>query len=594
MSEFAAGRTKKEKAFEEYDYTEAYDELDSYATTSSGKSQARMNLGNIDGTTWKGRGNAACKKASATSTNHTGRDDRATTEQVMDPRTRMILFKLLSTGFLDEIHGCISTGKEANVYYAKAGESGHAMMQRAAEAQEGHATSADRDPSGSHDLAVKIFKTSILVFKDRDRYISGEHRFRHGYCKSNPRKMVKIWAEKEMRNLKRLTSCGVRCPVPILIKNNVLVMRFIGKNGWGAPRLRDAGLDLKRLRSCYSQCIRMMRNMYQKAGLVHGDLSEYNMLYQKGLLYFIDVSQSVEEDHPRALDFLRMDCKNVTDFFRKVRPELSKKEKAKRETAFAGDIGDDGEETVGEVKVDAAGNSTDNIGNVEISNRERMGRARLTPLSVVALFNFITDKTLADEDVDEYLDNAADSGATTSEQTAQDKVDEAVFMKAFIPRSLGQVHDFESEHTKVMQGQGESVYVNSVADLVGGGGNDANSVDSTLTVHTDGYGEGKTRAEAGEEGNEEEDNDNPEGFSDEYLRKKKERMRRKDLKQQGLLVAEVGSAEFQVKSTKDKALKREHKRLVKLEKAERRKKKIPKHIKKKAMKGKAVKGKKSR
>ena len=125
------------KAFEEYDYTEAYDELDSYATTSSGKSQARMNLGNIDGTTWKGRGNAACKKASATSTNHTGRDDRATTEQVMDPRTRMILFKLLSTGFLDEIHGCISTGKEANVYYAKAGESGHAMMQRAAGAQEG-------------------------------------------------------------------------------------------------------------------------------------------------------------------------------------------------------------------------------------------------------------------------------------------------------------------------------------------------------------------------------------------------------------------------------------------------------------------------
>ena len=58
-------------------------------------------------------------------------------------------------------------------------------------------------------------------------------------------------------------------------------------------------------------------------------------------------------------------------------------------------------------------------------------------------------------------------------------------------------------------------------------------------------------------------------------------MRRKDLKQQGLLVAEVGSAEFQVKSTKDKALKREHKRLVKLEKAKRRKKKITKHIKKK-------------
>jgi RIO kinase 1 len=236
----------------------------------------------VDGSNWTGRGQQACKKASETRETHTGRDDRATVEQVMDPRTRMILFKLLSTGFLEEIHGCISTGKEANVYYAKAGEAGMIALSKANKAQEGMTTATDRAPSKEYDLAVKIFKTSILVFKDRDRYISGEHRFRHGYCKSNPRKMVKIWAEKEMRNLKRLTSCGVRCPVPVLIKNNVLIMRFIGKNGWGAPRLRDANLNFKRLQSCYSQCIRMMRNMYQKAGLVHGDFSEYNMLYQKG------------------------------------------------------------------------------------------------------------------------------------------------------------------------------------------------------------------------------------------------------------------------------------------------------------------------
>ena len=43
---------------------------------------------------------------------HTGRDDRATTEQVLDPRTRLMLFKLLSSGFLTKINGCVSTGKE--------------------------------------------------------------------------------------------------------------------------------------------------------------------------------------------------------------------------------------------------------------------------------------------------------------------------------------------------------------------------------------------------------------------------------------------------------------------------------------------------
>ena len=56
------------------------------------------------------------------------------------------------------------------------------------------------------EFAVKIFKTSILIFKDRERYVNGEFRFRKGHCKGNPRKKVKLWAEKEVRNLKRI--CG--------------------------------------------------------------------------------------------------------------------------------------------------------------------------------------------------------------------------------------------------------------------------------------------------------------------------------------------------------------------------------------------------
>ena len=52
------------------------------------------------------------------------------------------------------------------------------------------------------EYAIKIFKISILVFKYHDKDVSGEHRWCHGYCNSNPRKMVKVWAEKEMRNLR--------------------------------------------------------------------------------------------------------------------------------------------------------------------------------------------------------------------------------------------------------------------------------------------------------------------------------------------------------------------------------------------------------
>lgn len=87
------------------------------------------------------------------------KQDRATVEQVLDTRTKMILFKLLNKGLIARIDGCISTGKEANVYYALS--------------------------ATGTEIAIKIYKTSILQFRDRDKYVNGEFRFRHGYSKVN-------------------------------------------------------------------------------------------------------------------------------------------------------------------------------------------------------------------------------------------------------------------------------------------------------------------------------------------------------------------------------------------------------------------------
>jgi RIO kinase 1 len=85
------------------------------------------------------------------------KSDRATSEQVLDPRTRMILLQLLNRNILSEINGVISTGKEANVYHALSQLSeGEDVLHR----------------------AIKVYKTSILVFKDRDKYVTGEYRFR--------------------------------------------------------------------------------------------------------------------------------------------------------------------------------------------------------------------------------------------------------------------------------------------------------------------------------------------------------------------------------------------------------------------------------
>ena len=236
------------------------------------------------------------------------KSDRATIEQVLDPRTRMILLKLVNKRIVSEIHGCVATGKEANVYHALR------LPEEPAE------VNPDAQASNITHLAIKVYKTSILVFKDRDKYVTGEFRFRQGYSKNNPRIMVKLWAEKEMRNLKRLHSAGIPCPEPIYLRLHVLVMGFVGDSrGWPAPRLRDVELDDNdpgtSWFNLYLQLLGYMRIMYQTCRLVHADLSEYNILYNENKLWIIDVSQSVEHDHPRSLEFLRMDIKNVKDFF---------------------------------------------------------------------------------------------------------------------------------------------------------------------------------------------------------------------------------------------------------------------------------------
>ena len=121
--------------------------------------------------------------------------DRATVENCLDPRTMIQIDKMINNEKLTKLYGCISTGKEANVYLA---EGSMDLINR---------EMYPEDADGNRPVkqyAVKIFKTSILIFKDRERYVSGEFRFRNGHCKGNPRKMVKLWAEKEVRNLKRI------------------------------------------------------------------------------------------------------------------------------------------------------------------------------------------------------------------------------------------------------------------------------------------------------------------------------------------------------------------------------------------------------
>ncbi|XP_077989999.1 serine/threonine-protein kinase RIO3-like isoform X2 [Glandiceps talaboti] len=221
--------------------------------------------------------------------------EHSTSEQALDSNTRLMMYKIVNSGTLESINGCISTGKEAVVFHANGG-----LM-------EGKLV--------PYECAIKVFKTTLNEFKTRNKYIKDDYRFKDRMRKLNPRKIIKMWAEKEMHNLMRMQKVGIRVPDVVLLRRHVLVMSFIGQDQKPAPKLKQAKLTMEQTKDAYFQCVKMMKIMFQDAKLVHADLSEYNMLWHNDLVWFIDVSQSVEPTHPHALEFLFRDCTNVYQFF---------------------------------------------------------------------------------------------------------------------------------------------------------------------------------------------------------------------------------------------------------------------------------------
>jgi RIO kinase 1 len=220
---------------------------------------------------------------------HDKSNERATVEEVFDQTTRLIVFDLLNDGILYEVNGVVSSGKEARVYWGKTKD--------------------------GKDLAVKIYLTSSAEFKKGMlKYIEGDPRFKN--IKRDTRGLIAVWAQKEFRNLEESCQAKVRVPKPVIVKSNVLVMEFIGKDGNSAPSLKESAPENpERL---YKILINSVKRLYQKAKLVHGDLSEYNILMWKGRPIIIDMSQSVSIEHPMADFMLTRDLTNLNRFFSRL------------------------------------------------------------------------------------------------------------------------------------------------------------------------------------------------------------------------------------------------------------------------------------
>ncbi|MEM2214061.1 MAG: serine protein kinase RIO [Candidatus Nezhaarchaeales archaeon] len=211
-----------------------------------------------------------------------------TVEEVFDTSTLEALYKLINKKVIDVLYGVVDTGKESRVYWAKS-------------------------PEGE-DLAVKIFLTSTREFKKTVlQYIEGDPRFKK--IKKGTRPLVYAWALKEFKNLKRAYEVGVSVPKPVAVYRNVVVMEFIGEEGVPAPLLKDA--EINDYEEMFRKVVENIKILYCKAGIVHADLSEYNIMVWKSTPVFFDFGQAVLTTHPNADFFLERDVKNVVSYFKK-------------------------------------------------------------------------------------------------------------------------------------------------------------------------------------------------------------------------------------------------------------------------------------
>ncbi|WP_336035507.1 serine/threonine-protein kinase Rio1 [Halobacterium yunchengense] len=211
-------------------------------------------------------------------------DQFKVTDGAFDDATYAAVYKLVQDGHVGALGGPISTGKEANVYEAL-------------------------DPDGG-DVAVKIYRINASNFQQMREYLEGDPRFEG--IRGDKKAVVLSWTRKEFSNLQRAAEAGVRVPHPIAVQRNVLVMELIGREGDWAPTLAD--VNVENPQTAFEVVREYMRRLHD-AGLVHGDLSEYNLVVYDGELVVIDVGQAVTVHHSNHDEFLRRDCRNVANFF---------------------------------------------------------------------------------------------------------------------------------------------------------------------------------------------------------------------------------------------------------------------------------------
>lgn len=210
-----------------------------------------------------------------------------TYKNVFDNFTERNLFKLASQGHFDNLESPLFIGKESNVFTAL---------------------------KGRKKVIVKIYRLESCDFNRMYDYIKYDPRY-YG-VKNNRRKVIFAWTQREFRNIMKARDAGVKVPLPYTCLYNIIVMEHIGIRE-ASPKIKDKLPATKAgLKKLFDDVVMNMKKLH-KAGLVHADLSAFNILNRDGKAVFIDFSQATPINSSRSWEYLERDVKNIVNFFNK-------------------------------------------------------------------------------------------------------------------------------------------------------------------------------------------------------------------------------------------------------------------------------------
>jgi RIO kinase 1 len=156
--------------------------------------------------------------------------------------------------------------------------------------------------------ADKVYRVGWDLKRRERAAINGGSRFGHQLAAT-------MWPANELAMLRRAWEAGASVPYPVERTDDGLLMEFVGDRDQAAPWLGSARLGTAEVRDAFAQLVASLRALCA-AGMVHGDLSAYNILWWQGRLVIIDFPQAVEATtNPHSADLLHRDVVNVCRWF---------------------------------------------------------------------------------------------------------------------------------------------------------------------------------------------------------------------------------------------------------------------------------------